>query len=140
MDQFPGNSFKAFFNDKFGGRHYYLWLLSRDLVPVQEGDTLLVLLVDFASTIWVLPRKQLMLRITGSLSSEVFERRTSTGSEPFYLLICLDATKFVLLVVFTLIETFCPKICSKSRLKSAKSPLPVYVPRRFLNFLTVCQS
>ena len=29
----------------------------------------------------------------------------STESEPFSLLICLDATKFVWLVVFTLIET-----------------------------------
>ena len=33
----------------------------------------------------------------GNLSSNVFERRTSTGSEPFSLLICRDATKFVLL-------------------------------------------
>ena len=44
----------------------------------------------------------------------------STGSERFSLLICLDVTKFVLLSVFTLIETICPKICSKSRLKGAK--------------------
>ena len=58
----------------------------------------------------------------------------------FSLLICLDAIKFVLLAVFTLIETFCPKMCSKSRLKSEKSPLPVYVHRRFLNSLIVCQS
>ena len=43
-----------------------------------------------------------------------------TGSERFSLLICLDVTKFVLLSVFTLIETICPKICSKSRLKGAK--------------------
>ena len=57
----------------------------------------------------------------------VFERRTSTGSEPFSLLICLDATIFVLLSVLTLIETICPKICSKSGFKSAKSPLPVDV-------------
>ena len=47
----------------------------------------------------------------------------------FSLLICLDATKFVLLAVFTLIETICPNICSKSRLKIAKSQLPVYVRR-----------
>ena len=53
-------------------------------------------------------------------SSDVFERRMSTGSERFSFLICLDATKFVLLSVFTLIETICPKICSKSRLKGAK--------------------
>ena len=43
----------------------------------------------------------------------------------YSLLICLVASKFVLLRVFSLIETICPKICSKSSLKSAKSPLPV---------------
>ena len=67
--------------------------------------------------------------ILGSLSSDVFERRTSTGSEPFSLLIYLDATKFVLLSVCSLIEMICPKICSNSRPKSAKSPLPVDVRR-----------
>ena len=58
--------------------------------------------------------------IIGSLSSDVFERRTSTGSEPFSILNCLEATKFVLLRVFTLIETISANICLKSRLKSAK--------------------
>ena len=48
--------------------------------------------------------------IIGSLSSDDFERRTSTGSEPFSILNCLDATKFELLRVFTLIETICAKI------------------------------
>ena len=82
-----------------------------------------------------------MLRIIGSFSSEVFLRDTRQPEVSFFsLLICLDATKFVLLAVFTLIETFCPKSSSKSWLKSAKSPLPVYVRRRFLNFLIVCQS
>ena len=62
----------------------------------------------------------------GSLSSDVFERRTSTISESFCLFKRLDATKFVLLRWdFTLKETICPKICSKSRSKSAKTPLPV---------------
>ena len=65
----------------------------------------------------------------GSLSSDVFEQRMSTGSETFSLLISLDATVFVLLSVLILIETICPKICSKSRLKSAKSPLQVDVRR-----------
>ena len=65
----------------------------------------------------------------GSLSSDVFERRTSTRSEPFPLLISLDATVFVLPSVLILIETICPKICSKSRLKCAKSPFPVDVRR-----------
>ena len=60
-----------------------------------------------------------------SLSSDVFDWHTSTGSEPFSLLVCFDATKFVLLSVFTLSETIWPKVCSKSRLKSAKSALPV---------------
>ena len=58
--------------------------------------------------------------IKGSFSSDVFERRTSTGSEPFSSLNCLDAIKFVLLRVFTLIEAICANICLKSRLKSAK--------------------
>ena len=54
----------------------------------------------------------------------------STGSERFSLLICLDVTKLVLLSVFTLIKTICPKICSKSRLKGAKKQqLPVDVRR-----------
>ena len=48
----------------------------------------------------------------GTLSSNVFERRTSKGSEPFPPLKYLDATKFVLL-----------------SFKSVTSPLPVYVRR-----------
>ena len=60
----------------------------------------------------------------GSLSSDVFERRTSTGSEPFSLLVSFYASVFVLPSVLILIETICPKICSKSRLKSANSLLP----------------
>ena len=65
----------------------------------------------------------------GSLSGDVFERRTSTGCEPFSLLIRLDAFKLVLPSVVTLKETTCPRICSKSRPKSAKRPLPVDVCR-----------
>ena len=63
----------------------------------------------------------------GSLSRGVFERRTSTGSETSSLLICLHAIKFVLLSVFTLIETICPIISSKSRPRSAISQLLVDV-------------
>ena len=40
----------------------------------------------------------------GSLSKGVFERRTSTGSEAFSLLTCLDDTTFVFLSFFTVIE------------------------------------
>ena len=62
----------------------------------------------------------------------------STESEPFSLvLICLGTTKFVLLSVFTLKETICPKICSKSRLKSAKNLLPVDVRRSKTSLLKV---
>ena len=74
----------------------------------------------------VLLRSSLIL---GSLSSNVLGRRTSTGSELFSPLILLDTTNYVLLSVFTLIETTCPNVCSKSRLKSAKSPLPLDVCR-----------
>ena len=43
----------------------------------------------------------------------------------YSLWIRLAASKFVLLRVFPLIETICPKICLKSSVKSAKSPLLV---------------
>ena len=62
--------------------------------------------------------------VRGSLSKDVFERCTLTGSESLSLLICLDATKLVLLSVFTLIETNCSKICFKSRPKIAKTAVP----------------
>ena len=42
-----------------------------------------------------------------------FSRRMSTGSEPFSLLICFDATKCVLLSNFTLPETNCQKMWEK---------------------------
>ena len=32
-----------------------------------------------------------MIMIIGSLSKDVFEQRTSTGSEDFSLVVCLDA-------------------------------------------------
>ena len=55
------------------------------------------------------------------LKFPIFEQCSSKGSEPFSLLICHDATKFVLLTVFTVIDRICQNICSKSRLKSAKN-------------------
>ena len=42
----------------------------------------------------------------GSSSNNVYEGRTSTGSELFTLLICLEATKFVLLSVLLLNRQF----------------------------------
>ena len=40
--------------------------------------------------------------LVGSLSSHVFQRPTTTGSEVLPFIICLDAVKFVLLASFTL--------------------------------------
>ena len=76
----------------------------------------------------------------GSLSSYVFERCTSTGSEPFSLLISLDATVFLLPSVLILIETICLKVYSKSRLKCAKSPFPVDVRRSKTSLLKLPNS
>ena len=70
------------------------------------------------------PREFPSFFLIESLSSYVFKRRTSTGSELFSLLI-----RLAWLNVFTLIETICPKMFPKSRLKSAKSTLPVDVRR-----------
>ena len=67
--------------------------------------------------------------IIGSLSSDVFERRTSTGSEVFSLLTCLDDIKFVFLSFCTVIETIWLKICAKPPSKNEKRPLPVDVRR-----------
>ena len=64
-----------------------------------------------------------------SLRIDVFERRMLTGSCPFSLFICLNATISEWLSAFTLIETICPKTFSKSLLKGAKSPPPVDVRR-----------
>ena len=63
-------------------------------------------------------------KVSGTIS-DVFKRRTSTGGETFSLLICHDATKFVLQSVFTLKETIFPRRCSKSPPNSTKTPLPV---------------
>ena len=68
-------------------------------------------------------------RKIGSLSSDVLERRTSTGSEVFSLLTCLDDIKFVFLSFFTVIEAIWLKICAKLPSKNEKRPLPVNVRR-----------
>ena len=65
----------------------------------------------------------------GSLSKDVFERHTSTGSEALSFFknikICLDVTKFVLLGSFTLTETICSKMQAKPLPKNEKNTLPV---------------
>ena len=78
-----------------------------------------------------------------SLSNSVFERRTSTGSEVFFILKHLDAPKFVFLSVLTIIETSCPKKWAKPLSKNEKKPLPVDVRRSktsLLKFTTFVRS
>ena len=67
--------------------------------------------------------------VLGSLRKDVFERRTSTGSEAFSLFICLEANKFVLLTFFSLIKTIYPRVLTKPLPNDAKNPLPVDVRR-----------
>ena len=67
--------------------------------------------------------------VNGALSNDVFERRTSTGSEAFSLFICLDANKLVLLSFFSLLKTIYPRVSTKPLPNDAKSPLPVDVRR-----------
>ena len=69
------------------------------------------------------------IEVIGTLSKDVFERRTSTGSEAFSLFICLDANKLVLLSFFSLLKTIYPRVSTKPLPNDAKSPLPVDVRR-----------
>ena len=55
----------------------------------------------------------------------MFER-TLTGSEIFFILRPLDASKFVFVSVFTIVE-ICPKIRAKPPSTNEKRPLPVDV-------------
>ena len=65
--------------------------------------------------------------VIGNLSKDVFERRTSTGSEAFSLFIRLDANKFVVIIFFSLIKTIYPRIWTKPLPIDGKSQLPVDV-------------
>ena len=67
--------------------------------------------------------------LIGSLSKDVFERPTSTGSEAFSLFIRLDTTKFVLPSFFSPIKTIYLRVSTKPQPNAAKSPLPVDVRR-----------
>ena len=67
--------------------------------------------------------------LLGSLSKDVFERRTSTGSEVFSLYICLDSNRFVLLSFFSLIKTIYQRVSTKPMSSDANSPFPVEVCR-----------
>ena len=77
----------------------------------------------------IIPFEVVGYEIIGSLSKDVFERRTSTGSEVFSLFIFLDTTKFVLLSFFSPIKTIYLRVSTKPQPNAAKSPLPVDVRR-----------
>ena len=79
------------------------------------------------------------LSLLGSLSKDVFERRMSIGSEAFSIFICLDADKFVLPSLFSLVKTIYPRVSTKPLPNDAKSPLPVDFQRlskTFKDFLS----
>lgn len=62
------------------------------------------------------------------LSSAKKKWRTSTGSEAFSLLVCLEASKFVLLCLYAYAfrdDSPPPRTCAKPLPKNAKSALPV---------------
>ena len=65
----------------------------------------------------------------GELSKDVFKGRTSTGSEPFSLFMCLDANKFVLLSFVSLTKRIYPRVSNKPLPSDAKGPFPVDVRR-----------
>ena len=59
--------------------------------------------------------------------SGVFERRTATGNKVFSHFISLHVITFVLITFITLIETICPKMCTKLQPKNVKCPFPVAI-------------
>ena len=67
-------------------------------------------------------------QLLGSLSKDVFERRTSTGSEAFSLLICRGDRKFVFLSFFSLIKTILPGILNPSTAQCCKKPTSGWRP------------
>ena len=85
--------------------------------------------VGFAMLYVVTHRLMKRETILGSLSKDVFERRTSTGSDLFSLLVCLDANKFVLLSFFSPLKTIYSRVSTKPLPNDAKSSLPVDVRR-----------
>ena len=83
--------------------YLYLYLHLHFFKGVAEGDWRRGAYVCPYIVVWILKPVVSL----GGLSTNVFERRTPTGSELFSPIICLDAAKFVLLSFFALIETIC---------------------------------
>ena len=76
-------------------------------------------------TIWV-PFTVLTFEVNREFKQPTFLSDVVQPEVSLFLFnICLGSTKFLLLSVFFFKETIYPKICSKSRLRCAKSSLPV---------------
>ena len=65
--------------------------------------------------------------ILGSLSTYVFETRTATGNELFFILTCLSSTTFILISIFPPLEMISIKICETPLSWHAKCSFPVAV-------------
>ena len=94
---------------------FHLWMV-RYFDPLIPNICLCLLLLLWSSLFLATPSPQILW----SLSRDVFEQHTSTGSRAFSHLICLDAyNKFVWLSIFTLIETICKKFMGTWTAKSS---------------------
>lgn len=78
------------------------------------------------SRLWLLDSLKLLI---GNLSTGVLGRCTSTESEAFSPWVCLDATIFLLVSLFILVEAIWPKVWAKSLPKNVRGPLPVDIRR-----------
>ena len=84
----------------------HLWMV-RYFEPLIPNICLCPLLLLWSSLFLATPSPQTLW----SLSKDIYEQGMSSGSEAIFLLICLNAyNKFVLLNIFTLVETICPKM------------------------------
>ena len=95
-------------------------------IPIKNNNNLTPVII----IIWV-PFKVLTFEVNREFKQPTFLLGATLFNQnwAFFFLICLGTTTFLLLSVFPFKETIYPIICSKSRLKSAKSPLPVGVRR-----------
>ena len=77
-------------------------------------------------------RKEYVFTI-GSIRKDVLERRKSTRSEAFFLLMSVDFTKFPLLSIFANMKTYSRKNLVKLPPKNGNSLLPIIMRRRLYN-------
>ena len=90
-------------------------------IPIKNNNNLTPVII----TIWV-PFTVLTFEVNREFKQPTFLSDVVQPEVSLFLFnICLGSTKFLLLSVFPFKETIYPKICSKSRLRCAKSSLPV---------------